>query len=307
MKQDRTDWLNERRKGIGGSDVAAIVGLSPWVTALDVYEQKLGLVPPVETTEAMYWGTMLEPAIRQAYSDRTGFAVEKPEKPFVHPKYTFMRANLDGLVINDNRIAEFKTASTSHGWGEPGTDEIPEYYLTQVQHYMAVTDKPVCDVALLVAGRDFSVYTVEADKELQEQLIEIEAEFWDKVQKHIPPEPATYEEFQRIRKQKFPASGCLEADEEVIQTVREYLQADDEEKAITARMGELKKRIAELLGDNNAFMLNGKKLVSWRRGASCKRLNQASLKTKYPDIFEEFATVSVNSPSLAFSRKLLSA
>ena len=177
MKQDRTDWLNERRKGIGGSDVAAIVGLSPWVTALDIYEQKLGVVPPVEQTEAMYWGTLLEPAIRQAYSDRTGFAIEKPDKPFVHPKYSFMRANLDGIVINDNRIAEFKTASTSHGWGEPGTDEIPEYYLTQVQHYMAVTNKPVCDVALLVAGRDFSIYTVEADKELQEQLIEIEAEF----------------------------------------------------------------------------------------------------------------------------------
>lgn len=305
--EERTAWLNERRKGIGGSDVAAIIGLSPWTTPLDIYEQKLGIALPSEETEAMYWGTALEPAIRQAYSDKTGYLVKKPETAFVHPKYSFMRANLDGIVLNDNRIAEFKTASTSKGWGEPGTDEIPDYYLTQVQHYMAVTDRPVCDVAVLVAGRDFSIYTVEADKELQEQLIEIEAEFWQKVEKRTPPEPTNYEEFQKIRKQRFPETGSIEADSEVIEIVKQYLDADAEEKAITERISGLKQKIAELLGDNNAFTLNGKKLVSWRRGATCKRLNQASLKTKYPQIFEEFTTVSTNSPSLTFSRKLLSA
>ena len=94
---------------------------------------------------------------------------------------------------------------------------------------------------------------------------------------------------------------------EVIEIVKQYLDADAEEKAITERISGLKQKIAELLGDNNAFTLNGKELVSWRRGATCKRLNQASLKTKYPQIFEEFATVSTNSPSLTFSRKLLSA
>ena len=64
--EERTAWLNERRKGIGGSDVAAIIGLSPWTTPLDIYEQKLGIALPSEETEAMYWGTALEPAIRQA-------------------------------------------------------------------------------------------------------------------------------------------------------------------------------------------------------------------------------------------------
>lgn len=305
--EQRAAWLNERRKGIGGSDVAAIIGISPWVTPLDVYEQKLGIAPPSEETEAMYWGTALEPAIRQAYSDKTGYLVKKPETAFVHPKYSFMRANLDGIVLNDNRIAEFKTASSSNGWGEPGSDEIPDYYLTQVQHYMAVVDRPVCDVAVLIAGRDFSIYTVEADKELQEQIIEIESEFWNKVENRIPPEPASYEEFQKLRKQRFPKSGSIEADPVVIEVVKQYLEADAQEKAIIDRLSELKKKIAELLGDNNAFTLNGKKLVSWKRGATCKRINQASLKTKYPKVFEECSSVSTNAPSLAFSRKLLSA
>lgn len=305
--EERTAWLNERRKGIGGSDVAAIVGISPWATPLDIYEQKLGIAPPAHETEAMYWGTALEPAIRQAYSDKTGYLVKKPENAFVHPKYSFMRANLDGIVLNDNRITEFKTASTSKGWGEPGSDEIPDYYLTQVQHYMAVVDRPVCDVAVLVAGRDFSIYTVEADKELQEQLIEIEAEFWNKVENQIPPEPTNYKEFQKIRKQSFPESGCIEADPDVIEVVQQYLEADAEEKAVSERLSDLKKKIAELLGDNNAFTLNGKKLVSWKRGATCKRINSAYLKTNYPEVFEKCSTVSTNAPSLTFSRTLLSA
>ena len=104
-------WLKERQKGIGGSDVAAILGMSPWRTPYKVWEEKT--TPIDETAEedddrpALYWGRVLEAPIRQAYADKTGRTVTKPAEAFVSSKYPFMRANLDGIA-DDGRVVEFR-------------------------------------------------------------------------------------------------------------------------------------------------------------------------------------------------------
>jgi len=90
-------WLNERRKGIGGSDAAAICGLSPYRTPLQVWQDKRGLSGVIPENEAMEWGKRLEPIIRQKYSDTTGREVKimSPDEPIIHhPKYSFMLANI---------------------------------------------------------------------------------------------------------------------------------------------------------------------------------------------------------------------
>ena len=84
------DWLKERQKGIGGSDVAAILGMSPWRTPYQVWEEK---TTPIDETAAeddrpaLYWGRVLEAPIRQAYADKTGRTVTKPAEAFVSSKY----------------------------------------------------------------------------------------------------------------------------------------------------------------------------------------------------------------------------
>ena len=184
------EQLQKRQKGLGGSDCAAALGLSPWKTALELFHEKRGtgdsdlvLVP----TEPMRWGTILEPVIRQEYAERTGRTVRVPTEPLTHPTHTFMCANVDGLT-HDDRLLEVKTARVGYGWGEPGTDAIPQVYLLQVQHYLVVTELPVADVAVLIGGCEYRQYEIPADPELQEMIIEGERDFWQHVESGTAPE-----------------------------------------------------------------------------------------------------------------------
>ncbi|MGH8029807.1 MAG: YqaJ viral recombinase family protein, partial [Arenimonas sp.] len=191
LLKPREEFLANRRRGIGGSDVAAILGLSPWRTALDVYHDKRGESPEQPDNEAMAWGRALEPVIRQEYANRTGRQILVPEHQVVHPEHDFMIANLDGITTDD-RVFEAKTARAGTGWGEPGTDQVPQPYLLQVQHYLAVMRYDVADIAVLIGGSDFRIYEVPADPELQAMMIEAEAEFWQRVLAGNPPDPVSY-------------------------------------------------------------------------------------------------------------------
>ena len=161
--------------------------MSPFRTALELYLEKRGEIPPTEETPAMLWGKLLEPVIRQQYAERTGRVVRVPEM-MRHPQHEFVIAHPDG-VTDDKRLFEAKTARTGEGWGEPGSDAIPQFYLIQVQHYMLVTALPVADVSVLIGGQDFRTYEVPADRELQEMILEGEAEFWGRVKRALPPDP----------------------------------------------------------------------------------------------------------------------
>jgi len=144
---DRAQWLEERRKGIGGSDVAAIMGISPWKTAFQVYQEKRKEVNDWEGNEATDWGTRLEPAIRQWYSDQTGRPVRLPDKIMYSSEYPFMLATLDGFT-DDRRVIQIKTSRYSKGWGEPGTNQIPHDDMVQVQPEMVVTGFEDADVTV---------------------------------------------------------------------------------------------------------------------------------------------------------------
>lgn len=183
----------DRLTGIGGSEAAAVLGLSEWATPLDVYLRKKGLAPPSVDTPATLWGRLLEPVVRQHYAERTGYVVTQPTAMLRHPKYGFVIAHPDGLVPDARRGYEGKTARTDHGWGPSGTDEIPQDYLLQVQHYMIPGLLPVMievfDVSVLIGGQDYRQYEIPADRELQEMIVDAEHALWQRVQRGEPPEP----------------------------------------------------------------------------------------------------------------------
>jgi putative phage-type endonuclease len=188
---DREAWLAERRKMVGSSDSGAIVGVSPFSNALGVYLDKVGQMPDRKPSPLMAWGLRLEPAIAAAYQEEVGLTVEPPaEAIWRHEEHPWMGASID-RVRSDGRVVELKTANRfkGHEWGQSGTDEIPEVYLVQVQHQLAVAEGDVADVAVLIDGSDFRIYTVGRNDRLIAMLIEREAAFWEMVQKRRPPEP----------------------------------------------------------------------------------------------------------------------
>jgi len=289
----RAEWLQERRRGIGGSDVAAILGLSSWRTPLDVYLDKTGQrVDRDEDNPAMYWGRTLEPVIRQHYADTTGRNVIQPNGILIHPEHAFMFANVDG-VTEDGRVFEAKTARTASGWGEAGSDDVPDAYALQVQHYMAVTGLPVADIAVLIGGSDFRVYHVEADPDLQADMIMEESEFWQHVIEQRPPEPVSFAEVvQRWGKSGRTGNVMATPDAEAAWKKLVKLRADNK---INAEFeDELKAVICKALGDQGDTLITstGTVLATWKQSKPAMRLNVARLTEDHPDLVAQYREAS---------------
>lgn len=296
---EREAWLQARRKGIGGSDAAAILGLSPWKSPLQLYLDKRGELESQPDNESMLWGRVLEPVIRQQYAERTGRIVRLHEGIIAHPSHAFMLANLDGFT-DDRRVLEIKTARSGHDWGEPGTDEIPETYLLQVQHYMAVTGYEVADVAVLIGGSDFRIYEVPADNDLHEMLIDAEAEFWQRVVEGNPPDPVNHADMVA----KFGRSSI----EQAIEASHEELEALAQLKAIRAQIKEAEKIeesakaiLMKAMGEADTLSTNGKVVVTWKMAKPSNRFDAAGFKAAHPELYAQFCRAG--EPSRRFMLK----
>ena len=183
----------QRRTGIGGSDVAGILGISPWATPLDVWRQKV-LGDQADESEPMRWGSLLEPIIRREAELRIGESVTEGHL-VVADDWRF--GNIDGLVGAD-AILECKTARDSSEWGQEGTDEIPDHYLTQVAWYLSVTARSLAHVAVLIGGSDFRLYRVGRDLRLEGAILERVERFWrDHVRTEVPPAPTSLDDCRK--------------------------------------------------------------------------------------------------------------
>lgn len=283
--EQRQAWLAERRTGIGGSDAAAAVGLSKWKSPLELYLDKRGELE-TEENEPMRWGNLLEPVVRQEYANRTGRTVVVPPGIIRHPTVQFALMTPDGIV-DESRVLQVKTARTSDGWGEPGTGEIPQEYLLQVNHEMFVTGLPVADVAVLVGGSDFRIYVVDADPDLQKMLIEQETEFWARVQAENPPAPVNREDVKR--RWRISTGAKCAADEGLV-VAAELLadwkaQTKAHESAIdnlTALIQSRMEDAAELVDDS------GDVLATWKNVKSNPRFDLERFKSEQPDLFKQY-------------------
>jgi putative phage-type endonuclease len=209
----RDDWLEVRKNGIGGSDAAAAVGLNPYMSPLELWMIKTGRdanLPrpdPQDTTEPVYWGTLLEPIVAASYTKQTGNKVRRVNAVLRHPTIPFMLANVDREVIGsrDVQLLECKTA------GEFGArlwhGSVPEYVQLQVQHQLAVTGKSAADVAVLICGQKLEVHRVDRDDGLIARLIELEAAFWRFVETDTPPPADGSDSADRALRCLYPGAG----------------------------------------------------------------------------------------------------
>lgn len=296
LPKSRSEWLAGRRLGIGGSDVAPILGLSPWRTPYQVWEEKTGRSTESHQSDAMYWGTLLEDDIAQAYATKTGLTIVKPDCSFRRADLPFMLANLDGLA-SDGRVVEIKTASRGDSWGEPGTDEIPDYYMTQVQHYLAVTGRELADVAVLIAGRDFRIYHVKADAELQQMLIEQEAAFWELVKSDTPPEITTSEDAAR-RWKDAATKRDLEATEGDYQDWQRLIELQKQADELKAAQDEIRTRLMTHMGDGTSLKWQGRTLATWSLPTSRRTVDSKRLQADFPEAYA--ACLKTGAPSRTF-------
>jgi putative phage-type endonuclease len=175
----KKEWLEVRKKGIGGSDVGTIFKANKYKTLIELWKEKTGLLDdeaPDGPNEKMYWGLELENIIRNEFTKRTGIKVVK--EPFIlqHSEYNFMIANLDGICQDkeNNYVFEAKTGQYSDEW----ENKIPFTYYLQLQHYLAVTNFNRAYLAALLNGNKFLIYSIKKNDDFIKEMIHKEIQFW---------------------------------------------------------------------------------------------------------------------------------
>jgi len=270
--EERKSWLESRRKGLGSSDIAPIIGLSPWKDSLGIYLSKIGQADENAMTPQQSWGLRLEPAMAAAVMDEYGWTLAKVPS-IIHREHRFLLASPDRMRTDGaNEVVEFKTSRSSDGWGEPETDEIPLYYQVQVQHQMEVChatyEVETAWVFVLIGGSDFRRYRIPYDPEFLPTVLPALEEFWHRVETRTPPEPdwshpTTLENLQSLYAPVVGKSVALDA--EMVQYATEYVQLGAEASAVNARRDEAKARLIAAMGDAELAALPDGRAITRRK------------------------------------------
>ena len=283
---DRTAWLAERRRGIGGSDAAAALGLSKWTTPLELYADKLGEAEAKAESDAMRFGTLLEPIVREEASRRTGMTIHQDDAPRVSTEFPWMRVNLDGW-FNPAVLFEAKTARSDAGWGEPGTDDIPADYILQNQHAMVVTGARLVRIAVLIAGSDFRMYEQQHNPSLAELIIEGERAFWQCVQTRTPPDPTTLAEINLRWRQA--ESRSIELSPEGAAAVRRLAEVREQIKALEAEGEQCEQIIKSELREADVATTDGVVAVTWRQAKPTRAVDWKRIEAEHPALVAQYA------------------
>ena len=262
-QDDLNDWLEKRNLGVGGSDAGVIAGCNHYKTTYQLFMEKTKQLEAEDLSdnERVHFGNVMEDLIGKEYARRTGRKIRARRQIFKNKEHEFMLANIDRDVVGEKRGLECKNvdkdvARFGDDWGagnvyeaqEDGTvllvkecDEVPESYLLQCQHYMAVMGYQIWDLAALVGGNEIRIYTIHRDEELIADLIELEAEFWDRVMTDTAPAidfeaPSTNGMLKRMYDENLLSK-------ETVTLGAEYLHWHEVKKQATAQKGLYEKTI----------------------------------------------------------------
>lgn len=290
---EREQWLEVRKQGIGSSDAAAAVGLCPYKSQLELWMEKTGRTVRSEEPgqdSPMYWGTLLEPLVAVAYTERTERKVRRVNAVLQHPTYSFMLANIDREVVGvpDVQILECKTA------GEFGSrlwrDGVPEYVQLQVQHQLAVTGKQAADVAVLLCGQKLEVHRIEWDEEVISRLIVLEARFWEHVTQDTPPPADGSESAARALRSLYTGNDTsidLSEDTELSATFDGLVVLREEIAQMDKRAEQMRQQLEQSMGDaSRALFPTGE--ITYRRSKDGNSVDLKRLAEAHPDLVAQF-------------------
>ena len=316
----REEWLEYRRAGLGGSDASAALGVSPFVTMRDLYYDKCNIVSAIDDEDnwvALEVGNLLEELVSRIFHVKTGYRVIPIKTMFRHPHYPFMLADLDFLVeMLDGTTAILEIKTTNAGaigkWWDDGNEIIPLNYELQGRHYMCVTNINRVYFCCLYGNTEDEVIirTLDRDPLYEDELVYLEKHFWENhVLTRIPP--AYIENGDLILKSVYKHFGEADSnapevllDEGNVSNIARFLELQQQKSELEQPVKEIEKQMKQLKGliaaemgtSHTAFCNVGDESyqVAYKPTlkAGIDKKNLLRLKMQYPDLYDEFATVS---------------
>jgi putative phage-type endonuclease len=319
---DKAAWLAARKSGIGGSDVAAILGVSPWKTPVDIYLDKTNQAPAEwEENEPAYWGTVLEEVVATEYARRNGRRVQRINTMLRHPAHNWMLANVDraiviegsrarvdektGLVKGAEGVLECKTASAYKAgeWGTAADDDaVPTHYVAQCMWYMAITGLDYCDIAVLIGGQKYLDKRIERDDDTITGMIYRAEEFWFKhVIEGIPPEPTTAKDVSKL----FPQDNgqIIEADQATLTAFIKARQLREQFKTLEKDLEEQTDILKIAIGAHSVLTVEGQPVFTYKKAKDSVTTDWQAIANSFSpgaDIIKQFTKPKAGSRRALF-------
>ena len=295
-------WHVRRLFGLGGSEAGTILGLNKYQTAWDLWAIKTGRMPAPDLSDnmAVKMGHKLEQTVAELYEETTGKQVRRSNIHHQHKEKPWLVGNLDRVVVGEKRGLECKTASSFAANGKFGKgnqyspagelvilcDEVPDTYLIQVQHYMAVTGLLVFDLAVLIDGRDFRVFTIHRNDELIAEIEDQLTDFWfNNVIADVAPAGEPIAEPEVIK------GATIEATPDIASLIDAHKELDEAIKELKAEQDQVDEQIKQFIGESEILVSGGHQIASYKT-INSNRFDTTAFKKSEPALYQQYVKPS---------------
>jgi putative phage-type endonuclease len=265
----------EARTGltITATEIAAVIGLSPWMSRFTLWHKKAGLpTAPFDMTGAVEWGNRLEDAVAQKWQDEHPGYLAAPAGTWRHRARHWQRATPDRLIypqppgefeIPDRAVGllEVKTSPFGDDWGPSGADDgVPIWYRCQVLWQMDTLGLHHAQFAVLIGGHDYREYTVDYDEDEARILRDAAERFLDDVRHGVrPPIDGATDTYQTIRVQP---DGLEDADVEIPASLAARWDAAYRDLAkASADLTQVRGEVLDLIGNAKRAVCQGRRIA----------------------------------------------
>lgn len=291
------DIARSHEHKLGCSEIATALGLSRWKTPYQLWLEKTGRAKPenIDGLLRVELGNKLEQVVAQMYAERTGSKLARHAPTLTSERWPYLVGHLDRRIVKARRGLEIKThltRFTSDEWGEEGTDKVPSEYLLQSMGYLMLSGWDSWDLAVLMAGPEFRIYTIQPDRDLIRWITMGLDRFWKHVETDAPPNPISFQDAAL----RWPTS------------INKPVHASAQAEALVAELRELKTGIAgletrekslelelKILMEDGDLLIddNNRPLASWKTQTS-NRIDLKKLRADWPDIAEACTVSNYN-------------
>jgi len=302
----REQWKQDRKKGIGGSDISAILGLNPYKTAYDVWLDKTGRDIEEPDNENIVAGHILEDAVAKMAEHKYNISVmdeSSGDELYIHPDHEIIRGTPDRFYTDHSKphgfggIMEIKTTQKKI----QSAEDIPKMWITQLVYYLGLikahskTEEELYGcIGYIHSGRflAFNAEFYEYNEKMQnlfDYMVEQALDFWEKyVVTDTPPPVQTSEDIVRLFGE--PEKKMKEATDELLSDYSELKELKQQKKQLEEKISEYEESIKMFIGgEHEGVVLNGEKIATWSFTKPRESFDKKSLKTEHPDIYKKFA------------------
>ena len=301
--QGTVEWLKKRQKGIGGSDVAAILGFNKFSTPYDIYLEKIADEPILKEEHVkMKRGKQMENTIAEMFAEETGAKILNTPDMVWSETNPLMFASLDRIIWMEDHgrgILELKNtvSETIANW----EDGIPDYYMTQVQHQLFVTGYEYCMFCYLVDGWDLKYVMIKPDHDYIKKQNELLEAFWNNhVAKRIAPDPISVDDLEKM----FPkiTEKEIEVTEELVKTLEKINDLKEKIDNLKEEKETLELSLKLVMLDNSIAKYKDTIVCTYKQTKPGSAFNEKEFKENNTDIYKKY--VKETKPQRRFLSKI---